>query len=120
MSYLCIFCTILFTVYGQLIIKWQVVRAGAFPVELAGRMWFLLHLIFNPWVISGLFAGFLAFLCWVVTLSKFELSYAYPFISLTFVLVLLFSGVFFQEAVTITKVLGILLIMAGVVVGSHG
>jgi uncharacterized membrane protein len=108
------------TVYGQLVIKWQVVRAGAFPVELADRIWFLLHLIFNPWVISGLAAGFLAFLCWVVALSEFELSYAYPFMSLTFVLVLLFSGIFFGEAITTTKVLGIFLIIAGVALGSQG
>ena len=31
MSYSYIACTVLLTVYGQLVIKWQVLAAGAFP-----------------------------------------------------------------------------------------
>lgn len=31
MSYIYVLCTILLTVYGQLIIKWQVLRAGSLP-----------------------------------------------------------------------------------------
>ena len=88
MDYLYIFGTIFLTVYGQLIIKWQVTRAGAFPIEVTEKMRFLLDLVFNPWVISSLAAGFLAFLLWVVAMSKFDLSYAYPFMSLSFVLAL--------------------------------
>jgi multidrug transporter EmrE-like cation transporter len=120
MNHLYIFGTILFSVYGQLIIKWQVARAGAFPVEAMEKIWFLLRLVLNPWVISSLTAGFLAFLCWVAALSKFELSYAYPFMSFSFVLVLGLSAVFFQEAVTILKVLGVVFIMVGIIIGSQG
>ena len=77
-NYLYIFGTIMFTVYGQLVTKWQVTKAGSLPTESKGQAWFLLRLIFNPWVLSCLMAAFLAFLCWVAAMTKFELSYAYP------------------------------------------
>ena len=120
MGYLYIFGTILFTVYGQIIIKWQVSNAGAFPKDAAEKMWFLLRLVFNPWVISSLCCAFLAFLCWMAAMTKFELSYAYPFMSLSFIFVLVLSGFFFHEAITLPKLLGILLIMSGIVVGAQG
>ena len=73
-----IFAVIVLTVCGQLILKWQVAKAGVFPRSFRERALFLLRLVFNPSIIGGLFAGFLAFLCWMPALTKFELSYAYP------------------------------------------
>ena len=120
MGYLYIFGTILFTVYGQIIIKWQVSNAGAFPGDAVGKIWFLLRLTLNPWVISSLFCAFLAFFCWMAALTKFDLSYAYPFMSLSFVLVLALSTLFFHEPVTAAKVLGVIFIMAGIIIGGRG
>lgn len=118
-DYLYIFSTILLTVCGQLIIKWQVGQAGTFPVDTTEKIWFILHLLLNPWIIGGLIGGFLAFLCWIMAMTKFELSYAYPFTSLAFVLVLVLSALFFREAVTFPKVLGLSLIVLGIIIGSR-
>lgn len=120
MGYLYIFGTILFTVYGQIIIKWRVSNAGAFPEDVAGKMWFLLRLAVNPWVVSSLCCAFLAFLCWMAAMTKFDLSYAYPFMSLSFVLVLALSALFFHEPVTIAKALGVIFIMVGIIIGAQG
>ena len=59
-------------------------------------------------------------LCWLAAMTKFELSYAYPFMSLAFVLVLVLSALLFHEALTTAKILGVLLIIAGIIVGSRG
>jgi multidrug transporter EmrE-like cation transporter len=112
--------TILLTVYGQLIVKWQVNMAGALPADPQERIWFLVGLVLNPWIISSFLAAFLAALSWMAAMTKFNLSHAYPFMSLSFVLVLALSGLVFHEAVTLPKILGIILIMAGIVVGSQG
>ena len=120
MGYLYIFGTILFTVYGQIIIKWQVSNAGAFPVDAGGKIWFLLRLAVNPWVISSLCGAFLAFLCWMAAMTKFDLSYAYPFMSLSFVFVFILSTLFFHEPVTMAKALGVIFIMAGIIIGARG
>ena len=112
--------SVLCTVYGQIVVKWQVAKAGALPTTLSERIPFLLKLVLNPWIMSGMVAGFLALLCWLAAMTKFELSYAYPFMSLAFVLVLILSAGLFHEAVTVPKVLGVLLIIAGIVVVSRG
>ena len=119
-NYVYIFGTILLTVFGQLILKWQVSKAGSFPKEMTGQIRFLCDLILNPWIISSLVAAFLAFLCWIVAMSKFELSYAYPFTSLAFLLVLLLSGTLLHESITLPKLLGTALIIMGIIIASRG
>lgn len=115
-----IFAVVILTVYGQLILKWQVTKAGAFPLSFQERTSFFVRLIVKPWVISGVFAGFLAFLSWMAAMTKFELNYAYPFMSLAFVLVLALSALLFHETVTAAKVYGMLLIIAGIIIASRG
>ena len=112
--------SVLCTVYGQIVVKWQVGKAGALPASFSERIPFLLHLVLNPWILTGIAAGFLALLCWLAAMTKFELSYAYPFMSLAFVLVLVLSALLFHEALSVAKILGVLLIIAGIIVGSRG
>lgn len=119
-DFLYILGAVLFTVYGQLIVKWQVAKAGSFPSATSERVAFFLGLVFNPWILSGLAGGFLALLCWMAAMTKFELSYAYPFMSLAFVLVLVLSAVLFQERITAPKLVGVAFIIIGIVVGSRG
>ena len=101
-------------------VKWQVVKAGALPTTLSAKIPFLIHLVLNPWILSAMTAGFFALLCWLAAMTKFELSYAYPFMSLAFVLVLIFSAVLFNEPVTVPKVLGVVMVIAGLIVASRG
>jgi uncharacterized membrane protein len=120
MSYLYVFGTILFTVYGQFIIKWQMAKAGPLPHVFSEKIIFLLQMFFNFWILSAFLSAFVASLCWMAAMTKFELSHAYPFMSLSFVFVLVLSGFFFHESITLPKLLGVLLIMAGIIVGAQG
>ena len=120
MSYFYIFLTIAFTVYGQIVLKWQVIGAGAFPQTFSEKMFFLARLLLNPWVMSGFFAAFLAALSWMAAMTKLDLSHAYPFMSLNFVLVIILSSLLFQETITPLKIMGLGLIILGIVVGSRG
>jgi multidrug transporter EmrE-like cation transporter len=119
-GYLFILGTVLLTVYGQLVLKWQVGTLGALPPDAPNAARFLGRLLINPFVMSSFAAGFLAFLCWAAAMTKFELSYAYPFTSLSFVLVLISSAVLFRESVTLPKVIGLALIITGIVISSRG
>jgi drug/metabolite transporter (DMT)-like permease len=112
--------TVLFTVYGQIVLKWRVAKVGALPGVFSHKIFFLLSVIWDPWVLSSIVAGFLAFLCWMAALTEFELSYAYPFMSLSFLLVLVFSTILLQEPLTVSKVVGVGLIVAGIIIGSRG
>jgi multidrug transporter EmrE-like cation transporter len=119
MGYLYILGAVLLTVYGQ-VIKWQISKAGAFPEGIVEKIGFLLCMVLNPWVISSLCCAFLAFLCWMAAMTKFDLSYAYPFMSLSFVMVLVLSALFFQETITLPKVCGVSFIMLGIAIGAQG
>ena len=120
MSYLYISITILLTVYGQLVIKWQVLKAGTFPEVAGEKLWFLVHLLLNPWVISAYLAALLASVTWMAAMTKLQLSHAYPFMSLAFVFVLIFSGLFFHEPITQPKIIGVVLVIIGLAIGSRG
>ena len=120
MSYFYIFMTIVLTVYGQIAIKWQVLKAGSLPEPLPEKIVFLLHLMFNPCIVSALLAALLAAVFWMAAMTRLQLSHAYPFMGLTFVLVLLASGFFFQEPINAYKVVGVALIFLGLVVASQG
>lgn len=115
-----ILLTVLFTVYSQLIMRWQVVRAGALPDGYHEKIWFLVQLLVNPWVLSGIVATFFAGLAWMMAMTKFELSYAYPFISLNYVLVFIAGAALFHEAVTAPKLFGVAFIIVGIVILSRG
>ncbi|WP_242135031.1 DMT family transporter [Aestuariivivens marinum] len=120
MGYLYIFLTVLFTVYGQLILKWRINLQGAMPEGLAALTKFWFKLILDPWVLSGLLSAFIASIAWMATLTKFELSYAYPFMSLSFVVVFFMSVLLFNELITIPKVLGLLLVIVGLIILARG
>jgi multidrug transporter EmrE-like cation transporter len=120
MNHLYILLTILFTVYGQIVIKWQVNLAGAFPQDNTEKIQHLVKLLLNPWVISGFVCAFIAALTWMAAMTKFPLSYAYPFMSLAFILVMFLSAIFFREPITINKLLGLAFIVLGIIMGSKG
>jgi multidrug transporter EmrE-like cation transporter len=119
-GFLYIGLTIIFTVYGQLVLKWQIAQAGQLPPEPVAKIVFLLRLLANPWIFSGFAAAFLAALAWMAAMTKFDVSYAYPFMSLSFVLVVMAGGFLFHEPITGFKIAGLALIVVGICVGSQG
>jgi multidrug transporter EmrE-like cation transporter len=117
--YLYPLATLLLTVYGQLVVKWQVDRAGALPADLGGKVAFVGQLLVNPWVISVFVAAFLAAASWMLAMTHFSLSDAYPVMALSFGLVLFGSALWLGESLTATKIAGVAIIAAGLVVGSR-
>ena len=119
MGYLYIFATIAFTVYGQIVLKWRINDVGSLPDGMLDKILFLFKLLFDPWVFSGFFAAFIASFFWMATMTKFDISFAYPFMSAAFVLVFLFSIVLFHEPISWQKVAGLLLIISGIILTSR-
>jgi len=119
MHFVYIFITIVLSVYGQLVVKWQINLAGAFPAAPWDKIVFLGKIMINPWVISSMVAALLASFAWIAALTQLPLSYAYPFMGLTFVLVLLLSAVFFLEPMSWMKIAGVVLIVAGITLSSQ-
>ncbi len=115
-----IFLSLFLGIYSQLIMRWQVSQAGALPEPLWGKVTFIGSLFLNPWVFSALVATFLSGVAWMMAMTKFEISYAYPWMSLNFVCVIGLSALFLGESLNAAKIIGSLLIIAGIIVLSRG
>jgi len=119
-GYVYILGTITLTVYGQLVLKWRMNRIEVLPSGLLEKLFFLLRMILDPFVFSGLVAAFLASLFWMAAMTRFELSYAYPFMSFSFLAVFGGSLLLFHEAFTWQKGLGLSFVILGIVISSQG
>lgn len=86
----------------------------------AGGVGGLLSTLLRPGILFGLGLYGLSVLIWFGVLRRLPLSVAYPMVSVGFVLTAIAGVVIFGEALTATKVLGVLLIVAGVVVLAQG
>lgn len=115
---LMVFAVLVLTVYGQLMIKARAL-AHATPVESgSGKLSYLITMVSDIGVLSGFAAGLLATVCWMLALERVDLSYAYPFMALSFVLVPVGSMVFLGEGVPTFQFVGLGLIVMGVTVSA--
>lgn len=107
--------TIVLTVYGQLIMKWRVGFFGDLPDEITDKFKFIFNVLIDPFILSGLISAFGASIFWMAAMTKFDLSYAYPFMSLNFAFVFVFCFMLFGEEISLYRVVGIILIMLGTI-----
>jgi len=114
-----ILTTIAMTVYGQLVLKWRIVQLGPLPEGFKDKTVFLILLVFDPFIATGYLAAFIAALSWTAALSRFQLNFAYPFMSLSYVLVLLMSNWLLGEPLTWQRTFGVGLIVAGTVIAAR-
>jgi multidrug transporter EmrE-like cation transporter len=119
-GYIYIGLTISLTVYAQLILKWRMSLKGESPSSLKKLISYAFNLYLDPWILSGFLIAFAASVTWSLALTKFQLSFAYPFTSISFVLVFIFSVLLFNdESFTLNKLIGLLLICLGVYISSQ-
>ena len=100
--------------------RWQVASAGPLPADMSGKIAYVAHLLINPWVLSGIIATFFAGVSWMLAMTKFEISYAYPFVSLNYIFVLMAGFLIFNESVSMEKFIGSALVVLGIIVLAKG
>lgn len=118
MKYLYILGTLFFTVYGQIILKWRIGKLGWQPNTegIGAAVVGYLKFLFDPFIFSGFLSAFVASVFWMLAMTKFEITQAYPFMSLAPALVFLLGVWLLNETFTWGKVIGLVLIMIGVIV----
>ncbi len=110
-SLMLIIFTVIINTAGQFIVKTGVNRLGA--VSLTD-----VHMIvkaLTSWlIILGFVVYFASAIIWISILSRTELSWAFPILSLSYVLTALLSPVFLHESFAPQRLVGILVICLGV------
>lgn len=116
--YMIVIASVFLNVVGQVFIKKGVDNLIIDNSSLVEKVLFMVKSIFSTWIFLGFSSVFLASILWMFALTKLELGTAYPFMSLSFILILVFGYLFLNESITLYKLLGVLLIMIGVVLVS--
>lgn len=76
-------------------------------------------MIINVYLWLGLLCYGVSVLLWMVVLSKVDVSFAYPFLSIGYVLSAIVGYFFFHESVTPVRIAGIIVICIGVILISR-
>ncbi len=110
---------ILFTVFtnaaAQIMLKKGMMAVGSLDLAADGLVSTVFRVVFNPFVFLGLGTFVISMASHLIVLSKVQLSYAYPFLSLAYVVVAAYSYFFFAEDVGLARLAGFGLIIAGTI-----
>lgn len=109
-----IIISILLGATGQVLLKAGANRLGSLNITIDTFFQSIWKLITNPFIFIGMIFFALSSLLWIKVLTKSELSYAYPMVSMSYIIVGIASFVLFKESITINKIIGILTIVFGV------
>ncbi len=117
MIILLILSSVLLNCGAQLLIRKGMLQIGEMPVSSIFQNMNLL--IANVWLWLAMLCYAVSILLWMSVLSKAEVSFAYPFLSVGYVLSAVFGYVFFSESITTIRIAGIVVICIGVILISR-
>ena len=110
---------ILFTVFtnaaAQIMLKYGMMHIGSAAFANANVVLKVIGIVFSPYVFLGLCTFTISMASHLFVLTKVELSYAYPFLSLAYVVVAVATWHLFNEDMNASRVAGIALICLGTV-----
>ncbi|MEQ5872680.1 EamA family transporter [Sagittula sp. NFXS13] len=117
-AFLLIFVSVSLSALGQTFFKRgvSVVRFA----EDSGALAKVVSMLMSPWVLAGLAVYGLGTVLWLFALKKIDLSLAYPFVAMSFVMVAGAGVLVLGETLTLAKALGLTLIVSGLVVMAFG
>jgi multidrug transporter EmrE-like cation transporter len=97
----------------------QVTHQGSQPLVLTDPAGTFTRIISNGPVWLGLVIFGLSAFVWLIVLSRASLSFAYPFASLTYVIILLFDRFVLDQSIPGIRYLGVAFIIAGIILISR-
>lgn len=95
------------------------VDIGPFALTLRDVSSIALRVVLNPFVLAGLGCFAASVVLWLIVLSRVDVSFAYPFVSLGIVITTLFGHWAFDEQLSFQRTAGIVVICVGVVLISR-
>lgn len=103
--------SILLGATGQFLFRLGMVEYGKVTVTGIWRQ--LGSILLTPAILLGFACFGVSSILWLVVISRWELSYAYPLVSLGYVIAIGYGTLLLHEELTLPKILGCLLILAG-------
>ena len=110
---------VLLNAFAQLLLKKGMLTIGHFDIHFQNLFPVAKKVACNSYILLGLGSYVISVVIWLLVLARAEVSYAYPFLSVGYVVVTLAGYFIFQESLPWTRVLGISIIIAGVLLLSQ-
>jgi drug/metabolite transporter (DMT)-like permease len=107
--------TVLTNAAAQLMLKQGMLNLGPLSFTADTFIVRIFQIVFSPWVFAGLVTFVISMASHLYVLSKVELSFAYPFLSLAYVAVAAFAYFIFHEDMNAWRIAGIGFICVGTV-----
>ena len=111
-----IIITVMLNAASQILMKSGMSQVGQAEMSASRIGGLLLAAATNPLIILGLTTMTISMGTHLMSLSRFDVSFAFPFLSVAYVIVALYGHYFMGEAVSPTRILGIGTIMLGTVI----
>lgn len=115
-DFLLIVMTVLLNTAGQFVMKMGMNNVGRIGMAGSGVLAGFLKAFTSPLVFSGLMLYGLSAALWIVIVSRVNLSWAYPLVSMSYVIVAFLSPVLLHEKFSLMRVIGTCIICLGVAV----
>lgn len=106
-----IFISIAINIAGQSVLKAGVNKLG----ELSFGFGPIIKAFSSFWVLGGLALYVVSSVFWILGLSHKDLSYAYPMLSVGYLVIVLISWKFLDESISPTRLAGVLLVSLGII-----
>ncbi len=110
---------ILFTVItnaaAQIFLKKGMLEHGSFELSLSSILSHSVQIILNPLVALGLLTFVISMASHLLVLSRVEISFAMPFLSLAYVIVAVYAYTVFNENLNVYRIAGIGFICLGTI-----
>jgi multidrug transporter EmrE-like cation transporter len=105
---------VLLNAAAQLLLKAGTNAVGRFEFSAVNILPVGMKLAFEPHIMGGIACYVVSLVVWIMGLSRVEVSIAYPMLSIGYVLNALAAWYLFGESVTMTRLVGIGVIIIGV------
>ena len=115
-AFLILLVAICFTASGELLLKNGMNQVGFLSLRPQLLFPTLVRAFTTPSIIAGFALVGVASILWLSVLSRVPLSWAYPMLSLSYVLAVLGSALFLGEHLSFYRIVGVLIIIGGVCV----
>ncbi len=109
------------TTVGQLILKVGMIKIGPITNAIVGNpIPWIQKILTSPFIIAAMVLYSGGFVVWLVVLSKLDLSHAYPFLALAYILVPLLSWLILGENIPAIRWVGIIVVSIGIILVGLG
>ena len=114
-TFLLVISSVSLNALAQVFLRQAMLAVGQGPLYRDDVLRFVLSAALNPFLILGMLCYAVSIVVWLAVLSKLEVTVAYPFLSVGYVITALIGFFVLGENVTLMRAAGIALICGGLV-----